>query len=229
MVRRWSYINTTNKLLFKTAETLLTVSSGLNINATRYFYWKTFQYTVLTRVQWARRRHLTQWLFFTNILFLWTSEYSFYRRHGSYVRTTNLFKHNYTSFNFITLKYVALKAVKSSETFVAAAWYPRLQTFYTNRRFLNQVGSFNPYFTCSSVSTPLPSSKLSTGNVVTDLDTPWVNQSVSSIGVLTSASNVNVLKSLFQVFFSKNALQFCVAYYKLLTYLFVTKLFDFGP
>lgn len=229
MVRRWSYINTTNKLLFKTAEALLTVSSGLNINVTRYFYWKTFQYTVLTRVQWARRRHLTQWVFFTNILFMWTSEYSFYRRYGSYVRTSDLFKHNYASFNFVTLRYTALKAVRGSETTVSAAWYPQLQAFYTNRRFLSHIGNVNPYFTFSSLSTPWLLSESPGSNIIYDLDTPWVSHSGSATGALADYSKTSLLVNLLRSRDADNTLRYCVAYYKILLYLFIQKLFDFVP
>ena len=226
MVRRWSYINTTNKLFFTTVETLLTVSSGLNINATRYFYWKTSQKTVLTRVKWARRRHLTQWVFFTNILFLWTSEYSFYRRQGNYVRATSLFRHNYTSFNFITLRYIALKATKSSETFVAASWYPRLQSFYANRKFLKITGSFTPYFTCSTVSTPLLPSTLLGSSAHTDLDTPWVSQGTSFASQGNQLSSTHLLKGSLESVFANKAAQYCITYYKVLVYLFIHKLFD---
>ena len=203
---------------------VLTVSAGLNINATRYFYWKTPEHTVLTRVKWARRRHLTQWVFFTNILFLWTSEYSFYRRHGSYIRTTNFFQHNYTSFNFITLKYVALRAVKNSELFVAASWYPRLQNFYTNRKFLHGKGHFYQYFTHSIVSTPSLSPKLLVGNTTVDLDTPWVNQNMPVGSLATQVPSTNLLRSVLNSLFTSKALHYYLTYYKVLVYLFIQKL-----
>ena len=229
MIRRWSYINISNKVITTPSKTLLLVSSGLNINVTRYFFWKTSKYTVLTRVKWGRRRHLTQLIFFTNILFNWTSEYSFYRRYGSYLRSLHLFRYNYNSFNFMLTKYVPISTLKSSEHTVVSSTYPHLSSFYQQLKPNLLTGiRINRGLVTNFLSFPTLQTHASNSLTTPELESTWLHSGGQSLALTSKTSTYTWLTYLHAHYFNKHYTPFLVGYYRLLVLLYIKNLLDYA-
>lgn len=112
MVRRWSYLNTLNSTVFQPStfslESVMTKYQYTFFKQTTYYRKRIFSPTVtrLTRYSFFRRRHLNNWIMYTNILNNWSHEYLFFRRYLRVLQSFQFFKNNY-----VTLHLTFLKAV----------------------------------------------------------------------------------------------------------------------
>lgn len=210
------------------SKTLWLVSSGLNINVTRYFFWKTSKYTGLTRVKWGRRRHLTQLIFFTNVLFNWTSEYSFYRRYSSYLRSLHFFKYNYNSFNFMLIKYAPISTLKSSENMVVSSAYPHLSSFcrHLKLNFSSDIRS-NRDLVTSFLSFPTVQTHVSNPVATPELESTWLHSGEQSLALSSKTPTFTWLSYLHTSYFNKHFTPFLVSYYRLLVLFYIKNLFAY--
>ena len=116
MVRRWSYLNSLNASFFTAGRPkigqLLYKHQYTLFKTTTYYRNKIYEPTTtrLTRYSFFRRRHMNNWLLYTNVLNSWSNEYLFFRKYLRCTQTLFFFKTNY-----ITLHLALLKAFAAHE------------------------------------------------------------------------------------------------------------------
>ena len=132
MIRRWSHINNINGIVILRLKFLPETSTSVNVRSSRYFKKKQFSHTKLTRLQWSKRKHLTSWFFFTNVLKLWSLEYNFYRKYNTSIYSKNIFKINFTTFNTTLLTHFKYSSNSFSEERLVTSFYPQLSFFHKN-------------------------------------------------------------------------------------------------
>ena len=75
MVRRWSFVTTTNKSIVPRYTAFKHFLFDINVNSVMYLRKSHSFYTVTRRRPWARRKHLSNWLIGSNILKFWARNY----------------------------------------------------------------------------------------------------------------------------------------------------------
>jgi hypothetical protein len=132
MVRRWSYINNINTLHKNNFRSLRKVAFDANMNSTMYLRKEYSRPTLLTRKGWARRKHLHNWLYSSNVLKDWARTYRFYRNYNKY--TLNLFftKNSFIAFNTVSLKNTFPALYKGSELVVTSSVTAKTISYFSN-------------------------------------------------------------------------------------------------
>ena len=137
MVRRWSYINSLNCNQLLISRNIPKVSVDANLNTLMYLKKRYALATKLTRRQWARRKHLHNWIAPLNVLKDWAKSYRFYRNVSKLVYFQFFTKNSFIAFNLVSARNSIPALYKGSESILTGSYSKRvlrLLTVYPNSR-----------------------------------------------------------------------------------------------
>ena len=138
MVRRWSYINSLNYEPLLTSRSIHKASVDTNLNTLMYLKKRYALSTKLTRKQWARRKHVHNWIAPSNILKDWAKSYRFHRNSAKLVYYQFFTKNSFIAFNLVAARNSIPSLNKGSEKIVTGSYVKRLLKFFnahSNTRF----------------------------------------------------------------------------------------------
>ena len=136
MVRRWSYINSLNSHNASTVRAVQKASLDANMNTLMYLKKRYSLPTKITRKQWARRKHLHNWITHLNVLKDWAKSYRLYRNHNKVIYYQFFTKNTFLVFNLVAARNSIPARNKGSEDLVAGTY---------TRRILNRFAGYcNP-------------------------------------------------------------------------------------
>jgi len=104
--------------------------------------------TKFKRRNWSRRKHLTNWLVYQNIMADWSADYLFMRRYNRFVIALRIFKYSYLIFNLLVFQSSAVSDFPGSEVISITNTIKRVR-LYSHR--LNSV-SWNGFYSYQHVS-----------------------------------------------------------------------------
>jgi len=104
MVRRWSYLNNINDIFFNQYNKLTFTHYQQNFKNTTVFRKEISQLSSLSRKSWARRKHLTNWIIYQNVLTDWSNEYLFFKQYNRSTLSFQLFSNSFLTQNQLLIK-----------------------------------------------------------------------------------------------------------------------------
>lgn len=140
MVRRWSYINFINCGPLVASSSIPKASVDVNMNTLMYLKKRYTPATKLTRKQWARRKHMHNWLAPMNILKDWAKVYRFHRNHSKVVYYQFFTKNSFMAFSLVAARSSIPSLHRGSEDVIAGMYTKRLLRFF--QRYSNPRISF---------------------------------------------------------------------------------------
>ena len=146
MVRRWSYINSINSRNTSTARAVQKASFDANMNTLMYLKKRYSFPTKITRKQWARRKHIHNWITYLNVLKDWAKSYRLYRNHNKVVYYQFFTKNTFLAFNLVAARNSIPALNKGSEDVFTGTYTRRILSrfkVYSNPRlrFLERFAS----------------------------------------------------------------------------------------
>lgn len=146
MVRRWSYLNQINKTRYKWREdfTLKTAHQIVSFRATTYYRKPFIVITKFKRRNWSRRKHLTNWLVYQNIMVDWSADYLFMRRYNRFVIALRIFKYSYLIFNLLVFQSATVSDFPGSEVVAVSNTIKRVR-LYSRRLNSTSWNNFQHY------------------------------------------------------------------------------------
>jgi hypothetical protein len=205
MVRRWSLIITTSKLLGSYYNTFQHFLFDVNINNVMYLRRSYLPVTVLYRRPWARRKHLSNWLVGSSVLKLWSKNYRFYRNLNKFVQNVFLTRLSFTTFGVNFRWNKVLSVLKT---------FPSLSTSFLNKAF----------FKGCRLTGLLSASALSSYRYLSPLFISW-NQSISIRTFMNFFTYVDSSFSLYSTIYSSKLVN--LSYVRFLTLIFHLWLVNF--
>lgn len=113
-------------------------SIDVNLNTLMYLK-KRYQFaTKLTRKQWARRRHVHNWLAHNNVLKDWAKSYRFHRNSTKLIYYQFFTKNSFIAFNLVSARSSIPSLNKGSADIITGSYvkrYLRFFSFYSHPRF----------------------------------------------------------------------------------------------
>jgi hypothetical protein len=140
MVRRWSHINFINCGPLVALQSVPKASVDANMNTLMYLKKRYTPSTKLTRKQWARRKHVHNWLAPMNILKDWAKVYRFHRNHSKVVYYQFFTKNSFIAFSLVSAQSSIPSLYKGSEDVITGMYTKRLLRFF--KRYPNPRLSF---------------------------------------------------------------------------------------
>ena len=140
MVRRWSYINFINCGPLVVSPSIPKAAVNANMNTLMYLKKRYTPATKLTRKQWARRKHMHNWLPPMNILKDWAKVYRFHRNHSKVVYYQFFTKNSFMAFSLVSARSSIPSLHKGSEDVITGMYTKRLLRSF--RRYSNPRISF---------------------------------------------------------------------------------------
>jgi hypothetical protein len=105
MIRRWSYLNNINNVFFDQYKLLNFVYYEQSFKNNIVFRKEINLISTISRKSWSRRKHLTNWLIYQNVLTDWSKDYLFFKKYNRFTLIFQMFKNTFFSYNiFITKK-----------------------------------------------------------------------------------------------------------------------------
>lgn len=146
MVRRWSYLNKINQTRYKWREdlTLKTAHQIVSFRATTYYRKPFITITKFKRRNWSRRKHLTNWLVYQNIMVDWSTDYLFMRRYNRFVIALRIFKYSYLIFNLLVFRKSSIVDFPGSEVMAVTNTIRRVR-LYSSRLNFSCWTNFNQF------------------------------------------------------------------------------------
>ena len=138
MVRRWSYINSINSYNTTPFQTMQKATFDTTMNTTMYLRKVYAPATRLTRKQWARRKHIHNWLAHSNVLKDWARSYRFHKNHNKLAYYQFFTKTSFLAFNVIGARNSIPALHKGSENLVTGSFSRRVFKYFqlhSNPRF----------------------------------------------------------------------------------------------
>jgi hypothetical protein len=132
MIRRWSYINNLNTRFANQYSLLNVVHFESTFKTNIYFKKNIYKISKLSRKSWSRRKHLSNWLIYQNILSDWSNDYLFFRRYNKFVLNYQLLKSSFLSFNFSILKKNTPALIKDTELILFSSITKSISKYYIN-------------------------------------------------------------------------------------------------
>jgi hypothetical protein len=126
MVRRWSYINFINCGPLVVSPSMPKATVDANMNTLMYLKKRYTPATKLTRKQWARRKHMHNWLPPMNILKDWAKVYRFHRNHSKVVYYQFFTKNSFIAFSLVSARSSIPSLHKGSEDVITGMYTKRL-------------------------------------------------------------------------------------------------------
>ena len=205
MVRRWSYINSTNTLHLKWLKASLDSAFDANINTTMYLRRPYAENTILTRRQWAKRKHLHNWLALSNVLKDWAKSYRFYRNYNKFVYNQHFTSSSFLAFNVLRSRSISPALTRGAESVVTSSVSRKWVKYFasaSNARWSAVASLRNALPMWVSVPTSKSDLKVLTANPTL---VPLLNDSVSFLAPIdqsaaaTKASYSSVLSALYGI------------------------------
>lgn len=134
MVRRWSYINSSNTFNTQTLTSSLNSAFDANINATMYLRRSYPADTLLLRRQWSKRKHLHNWLALSNVLKDWARTYRFYRNYNRFVYNQHFTTSTFLAFNVLKSRSLAPALTRGAEHLIAAVTLRKWVNYFSSSR-----------------------------------------------------------------------------------------------
>lgn len=126
MVRRWSYINFINCGPLVASPSMPKATVDVNMNTLMYLKKRYTPATKLTRKQWARRKHVHNWLAPMNVLKNWAKVYRFHRNHSKVVYYQFFTTNSFVAFNLVSAQSSIPSLYKGSEDLITGMYTKRL-------------------------------------------------------------------------------------------------------
>lgn len=130
MVRRWSYINSINCSSLTTTRRIHKASIDVNLNALMYLKKRYSYATKITRKQWARRKHVNNWIAASNILKNWASAYKFYKNTAKITYNQFFTANTFIAFNVVASLNSTPAILKGSEDVFTSSYTRRVLNYY---------------------------------------------------------------------------------------------------
>jgi hypothetical protein len=118
MIRRWSYLNNINHIFFEQYRLLNFVHYEQSFKMNIVFRKEINYISTISRKSWSRRKHLTNWLIYQNVLTDWSKDYLFFKKYNRFILIFQLFKNNFFSYNNFLIKKLNVSSTSGSETIV---------------------------------------------------------------------------------------------------------------
>lgn len=150
MVRRWSYINSINCDQLLISQSVPKASVDVNLNTLMYLKKRYTIATKLTRKQWARRKHLHNWIAPLNILKDWAKSYRFHRNIAKLIYFQFFTKNSFVAFNIVAACHSIPALYRGSESVVTGSYSKKILRF-----FIARSNSRCFFFSSFSYSRPL--------------------------------------------------------------------------
>jgi len=158
MIRRWSYINNINTLSNKTIFLKTSAASDVILNSLMYLRRDFPVSSKSFRKAWARRKHLNQTLFLTNVMINWAKDYRFYRNYNKMLHYQFFFKNTYLAVNLVTQKGPNYNITRYETAALGSMMTRKLMHFFTcryqNTRFQPFLWAPASSWTYASYSVP---------------------------------------------------------------------------
>ena len=118
MVRRWSYLNSVNSIFFDQYRLLNFIHYEQSFKTNIVFRKDINQVSTLSRKSWSRRKHLTNWLVYQNVLTDWSKDYLFFKKYNRFTLVFQMFKNTFFSYNSFLIKKLNTSSTVGTEAFV---------------------------------------------------------------------------------------------------------------
>ena len=226
MVRRWSYINSLNTRTKFSTSTWLSIYSQQTAKDTIYLRHKLSNITFNLRTKVSRRKHLNQWLFYTNILADWSNEYLLLKQYARSTYNFKNFKYNFIAINLI-LNLKQHNRTNDALKLLIKASLTRKWVGYFNKKYTSFASIYKYILNTNLVYLSSPKSlTLKEASVTKTGITHHVTS--SSLVPVTAVTNVQsaILGTISSFIFIKN--MSCIKeYYKIILLLTYSKLNNF--
>ena len=130
MVRRWSYINELNSLSLKQSHKVRSGALDTLVNTFMYLREDYPDQTKNFRTSWARRRHMNNYLYLSNVLINWAKEYRFYRNYNRSLGFHFFTKNCYLSVNITIGRSSLTPKSKFHRSVVGSSLTRKMMNFY---------------------------------------------------------------------------------------------------
>lgn len=116
MIRRWSYLNNINHIFFDQYRLLNFVHYEQSFKTNIVFRREINPISAISRKSWSRRKHLTNWLIYQNVLTDWSKDYLFFKKYNRFTFIFQMFKNTFFSYNTFLIKKLNISSTVGSET-----------------------------------------------------------------------------------------------------------------
>ena len=203
MVRRWSYLNSLNNTFFNQYTSLNFVYYEQSFKNNIVFRKDINFISTISRKSWSRRKHLTNWIIYQNVLTDWSREYIFFKKYHRFTVLFQMFSNSFLSYNMFLIKKLNSSSTVGSEKLLFSSLTSRIIRYGTNNSinfytFLKNYRNVNWLYVTTPVTTSLTNT-LVTPIIYTSQTT--FNQTFRN----TSMQNLLLLihQTLFQITLSK--------------------------
>lgn len=76
------------------------------------------QLSTISRKSWSRRKHLTNWLIYQNVLTDWSKDYLFFKKYNRFSLIFQMFRNSFLSYNTFLIKKLNVSSSSGSEKIV---------------------------------------------------------------------------------------------------------------
>lgn len=104
MVRRWSYINEINRTVFVENSAVPRARHEMTVRVNLYYKKSFSAITLVRRRSWVKRRHVSTFAIYRNVLADWSGDYIFYRKYSKFRFFYQLFREAFWAQNFISIR-----------------------------------------------------------------------------------------------------------------------------
>ena len=129
MIRRWSYLNNINSIFFDQYKLLNFVHYEQSFKTNIIFRKEINQISTLSRKSWSRRKHLTNWLIYQNVLTDWSKDYIFFKKYNRFTLIFQMFKNTFFSYNSFLIKKLNVSSSVGSENVVFSTLISKIITY----------------------------------------------------------------------------------------------------
>ena len=129
MVRRWSYLNSINNIFFNQYKSLNFVHYEQSFKTNIVFKKEISPLSLITRKSWSRRKHLTNWLIYQNVLTDWSKDYIFFKKYNKFTLVYRMFKNSFFSYNLFLIKKLNVSASVGSEKIIFSSLTSKISKY----------------------------------------------------------------------------------------------------
>lgn len=155
MVRRWSYLNSINNIFFNQYKSLNFVHYEQSFKTNIVFKKEISPLSLITRKSWSRRKHLTNWLIYQNVLTDWSKDYIFFKKYNKFTLVYRMFKNSFFSYNLFLIKKLNVSASVGSEKIIFSSLTSKISKYCSKystslHSFLQQYKNVNWLYVTSN-------------------------------------------------------------------------------
>ena len=173
MVRRWSYLNSVNNIFFNQYQSLNFIHYEQSFKNNIVFRKEISYISSISRKSWSRRKHLTNWLLYQNVLTDWSREYTFFKKYNRFTAIFQMFTNSFLTYNTFLIKKLNASSSAGAEKIIFSSLTSKIIK-YGSKYSLNFYLFLQNYKNMNWLYVTIPISNTSVLNQSTPLLTPII-------------------------------------------------------